>query len=331
MCKISVIVPVYNAAATIEKCISSITAQTFGDFELLLINDGSGDNSAEMCKAAAEKDNRITYIEKENGGAATVRNLGIDRAKGDYLCFVDSDDYIDPDMLEFMYQKAVEHSADIVQCGYIMENDGVASYISVPDGVLCGDEINSRIVEIKSKNLIDSPCNKLYKSSFVVESGVRMPENEAFEDTDFNLRLLSFKPKMVLSERCFYHYVLHMGSTTRHYNPDKLGIMKKRAALLKSVTEGVDDYCDFYLIKSVFSALIDMFLCCKRKQIYAQIKHECINDQFSVAAKNSSAAGIGAKVIRAAARSRNATIIYLSCLAFYILKYKLQKLFLKVR
>lgn len=331
MCKISVIVPVYNAADTLEKCVSSITEQTFGDFELMLINDGSRDNSAEICKTYAADDSRITYIEKENGGAASVRNFGIDRAKGDYLCFVDSDDYIDSDMLEFMYQKATEHSADIVQCGYIMENDGVASYISVPDGIVTGSEINGRIVEIKSKNLIDSPCNKLYRREFVVKSGVRMPENEAFEDTDFNLRLLSFSPKMVLSERCFYHYVLHMGSTTRHYNPDKLGIMKKRAALLKSVTDGVDDYCDFYLIKSVFSALIDMFLCCKGKDIYNEIKRECINDEFSAAAKNAKADGIGSKIIKAAAFSKSAVIIYISCFAFYILKYKLQKLFLKVR
>lgn len=331
MCKISVIVPVYNAASTLEGCVSSILAQTFTDFELMLINDGSKDNSAELCKKLSASDNRIIYIEKENGGAASVRNLGIDRAKGDYLCFVDSDDYIDSDMLEFMYNKAIEHNADIVQCGYIMENDGVSSRISVSDGVLDGEEINSRIVEIKSKNLIDSPCNKLYRKSFVVDSGVRMPENEAFEDTDFNLRLLSFKPKMVLSERCFYHYVLHMGSTTRHYNPDKLKIMKKRAALLKSVTSGVDDYCDFYLIKSVFSAVIDMFLSCKAKDIYAEIKKECTNDEFFTSAKNASASGIGAKLIKVAACSKNAMVIYVWCFAFYVLKYKLQKLFLKVR
>ncbi len=331
MCKVSIIVPVYNAQSTLEKCIASITAQTYRDFELLLINDGSVDNSADICRAASFEDARIVYIEKENGGAASVRNLGIDSAKGDYLCFIDSDDYVEPDMLEFMYDKAIQHNADIVQCGYIMENDGVSSAIVNADGVYCGDEINNRIVEIKSKNLIDSPCNKLYKRSFVVESGVRMPENEAFEDTDFNLRLLRYKPKIVLSERAFYHYILHMGSTTRHYNPDKLNIMKKRAKLLKEVTRGIDDYCDFYLIKSVFSAIIDMFLSCSKKQIYTQIKNECISDEFYAAAKNSSAVGIGAKIIRFAARSRNSVIIYLSCYAFYILKYKLQKLFLKVR
>ncbi len=331
MVKISVIVPVYNAGTTVNKSVGSILAQTLADFEVLLINDGSTDNSAEVCKELAEKDSRIVYIEKPNGGAASARNLGMQRAKGEYLCFVDGDDYIDPDMLEFFYNTAKNQDADIVQCGYLMENGGSVSRISASDGVFAGEEINRKMVEIKSKNLIDSPCNKAYRREFVLSSGVTMPENEAFEDTDFNLNLLKFSPKFVVCDRCFYHYVLHMGSTTRSYNKDKLSIMKRRAALLKEVTSGIDSYCDFYLVKSVFSALIDMFLGCKKGEIKKVIKNECLTDEFYAAAKNADFGGVGSKIIIAAARSRNKTVIYLASFGFYVLKYKLQKLFLKVR
>lgn len=331
MIKISVIVPVYNAGTALNRCISSITSQSLKDFELILVNDGSSDNSGDICRTFAAADNRIKYIEKENGGAATARNLGMDTAKGKYICFVDGDDYVDSDMLEFFYDTAKKNGADIVQCGYIMENGSSVSVISAADGVVVGSEINTRIVELKSKNLIDSPCNKAYRRDFLVNSGVRMPEHEAFEDTDFNLRLLTFSPKLVICNKCFYHYVLHMGSVTRKYNPDKLEIMKRRAALLKSVTDGVDEYCDFYFVKSVFSAVIDMFLSCDKKEIKAAVRRECLSDGFYAAAKNARAEGMGARVIISVARSRNAAVIYTAVHAFYLLKYKLQKLFLKVR
>lgn len=331
MVKISVIVPVYNAGTTLNRCISSLLEQTLGDFELLLINDGSTDSSAELCRSFADADPRIKYFEKPNGGAASARNLGIKNASGEYLCFVDCDDYVENGMLEFFYTAAKNNNADIVQCGYIMENGGTSSLISAADGIVKGEEINKRIVELKSKNLIDSPCNKAYRRDFVLKSGVLMPENEAFEDTDFNLRLLKHSPLMVISEKCFYHYVLRMGSVTRSYNPQKLSLMKKRAALLKSVTSGVDSYCDFYLVKSVFSALVDMFLCCDKKTIMRAVRTECLEVSFQTAAENAQAQGIGAAVIISAAKSNNATVIYLACRAFYLLKYKLQKLFLRVR
>ncbi len=329
MCKISIIIPVYNAESTLVRCINSVLNQTFTDFEVLIINDGSTDGSEKICRQFA--DGRIKYISKENGGASTARNLGMSKANGDYLCFVDCDDYIDNDMLSFMYEKIQKTNADIVMCGYYMENGKSVSEISAKDGIVEGKEINNRIVELKSKNLIDSPCNKLYKREFIINSGVKMPENEAFEDTDFNLRLLKFSPKIAIYKECFYHYILSMGSTTRRYNPQKLNIIKKRAKLLYECTDGVDNYCDFYYIKSVFSAVIDMFFACKPKEIKAVIKNECKDGFFIKASKGAQCSGFGSKVIIYTAKSRSTQLIYLFCFASYVLKYKLQRLFLKVR
>lgn len=331
MCKISVIVPVYNAEKYIRASIDSIISQSFKDFELLLIDDGSKDLSGEICQKYAKRYDFIRYIKRENSGAAASRNFGMSIAEGKYFCFVDSDDFIDSDALEFMYNKAIETDADILMCGYIMQNYKSISEIKAADGIYKGAEINQRMVEIKSKNLIDSPCNKLYRADFVRKSGILMPENETFEDTDFNLRLLTHNPTFVISDKCFYHYILHMGSVTRHYNPKKLEIIKRRALLLSEVTDGIDAYCDFYYIKSVYSAIIDMFLSCKKSEIKAQIKKECDDATFKQKAENCEANSRGAKLIKASAKSLNVLKIYYFCLFCYILKYKLQKLFLKLR
>ncbi|MBA1325633.1 glycosyltransferase [Enterococcus faecium] len=109
----SIIVPVYKVEKYLRKCVDSILAQTFTDFEVILVDDGSPDNSGKICDEYAEKDNRVRVIHKENGGLSSARNAGIDVARGKYLGFVDSDDYIDEDMYEILYENLKIHDADI--------------------------------------------------------------------------------------------------------------------------------------------------------------------------------------------------------------------------
>ena len=186
------------------------------------------------------------------------------------------------------------------------------------------------MVELKSKNLIDPAWNKLYRLAFLKQNGMQFPEGEIYEDTHFNLHLLERKPTISVNSRCFYHYVLHMGSITRRFNPEKLPTIKKRALLLKSATKGIDEYCDYYYIKSVFSSLIDMFLSCGKDEILSAVKSEVKEPYFKSAAANARFGGMGAKIVVFAAKS-GPLIAYLFCKASYILKYKMQKLFLKVR
>lgn len=113
MSEISIIVPVYNVENYLKKCVESILSQTFTDFELLLVDDGSTDSSGEMCDELKRLDERIKVIHKENGGLSSARNAGIDVAKGKYLTFVDSDDYIDTHMLEVLYKNMVQEDADL--------------------------------------------------------------------------------------------------------------------------------------------------------------------------------------------------------------------------
>ncbi len=331
MVKISVIIPVYNSEKTVANSVNSVLAQTFADFEIILINDGSTDNSLSVCESIANSDKRISLYSFDNHGAAFCRNFGIGVATGDYLTFVDSDDRIDSGAFSYMIEVAEKNTADIVMCGYILENGDRSKIVSAKDGFYIGDEINSRMIEIKSKNLIDCACNKLYRREFIENSGVKLPENEIFEDTDFNLRLLEHSPRFVICDVAFYHYILHMGSTTRRFNPQKLATVKQRAKLLKRTTRGIDKYCDFYFVKSVFSAFIDAFLSLKKNEIYKIIKSEINNSEFRNAAKNASHSGLSSKIITVVANTKNTFLVFVFCRLSYIFKYKFQKLFMKVK
>ena len=111
--KITVIVPVYNVEHYLEKCLDSLINQTYKNLEIIVINDGSTDNSGEICQEYAQKDNRIVYIEKENGGLSDARNVGLDKMTGSYVTFIDSDDWVELDYVEILYKKIIEYQADI--------------------------------------------------------------------------------------------------------------------------------------------------------------------------------------------------------------------------
>ena len=115
---VSIIVPVYNTEEYIRQCLDSILNQTYQNFECLLINDGSSDNSADICREYVAKDTRFRYFEKENGGVSSARNLGIERSEGAYITFVDSDDWVDSDYLEVLYSALIEEQADIAVSTY---------------------------------------------------------------------------------------------------------------------------------------------------------------------------------------------------------------------
>lgn len=123
MPEISVIVPVYNVEKYLRQCIESIKMQTFENWELILVDDGSLDNSGSICDEYAQSDNRIKVVHKENGGVSTARNFGLAIAAGKYISFIDSDDYIVPKFFEIMLEKLLTYKADIVRCGFYEFND----------------------------------------------------------------------------------------------------------------------------------------------------------------------------------------------------------------
>lgn len=167
---VSIIVPVYNSEKSILRCISSLIYQTYKEIEIILVNDGSIDKSEEICLSLCDKDSRIKYYCKENGGAASARNYGLSKSTGDFILFVDSDDYTMPNMVETMMQYQSNGNVDWVICGIKVIGKYKKSVISF------GDALNLNIVAFGeiiaryyTKAIIHSPCNKLYKRSLIKE------------------------------------------------------------------------------------------------------------------------------------------------------------------
>ena len=181
--KVSVIVPIYKVEPYLDQCVQSIVNQTYKNLEIILVDDGSPDNSPAMCDAWAEKDNRIRVIHKENGGFSSARNAGLDAATGDYIQFVDSDDWILPDMTAALVSCAVKENADVVRCGYCENVDGDTQEICTNSRTYC-PEYNKLVIDIMNDGLMSGAVwNKLYKRG--VLDGIRFRPGYS-EDILFN-------------------------------------------------------------------------------------------------------------------------------------------------
>ncbi|MBQ9782222.1 MAG: glycosyltransferase family 2 protein [Clostridia bacterium] len=165
---ISVIVPVYNVQKYLPRCIESILNQSYKDIELILVDDGSPDNTGEICDYYAKKDSRVVVIHKENGGVSSARNAGLNIAKGKFINFVDSDDYIPNDSLENLINLQKENDADLVCCTFerLLQNGNIVQ-TKFYDKVLYIDNIKSEEVNIFLSNHFRGPCAKLYRSSIL--------------------------------------------------------------------------------------------------------------------------------------------------------------------
>ena len=220
--KISIIVPIYNAEEWLEKCVNSIVEQTYFNIEILLINDGSTDKSLEICKKFENKDNRIKVIDKKNEGVSKTRNLGIEKATGQYIKFVDSDDWLEKNTCEELIKIVKEEKTDLVICGLnIYKNNEL----------LRTPHLEKRIIEIK-KNIKEfeyiykvfaSPCNKLYRKDKIAEN-FRL-NLDIGEDLLFNIKYLENIEKISVTDKCLYNVCLdNEDSLNRKFRKDKLDV-----------------------------------------------------------------------------------------------------------
>jgi glycosyltransferase involved in cell wall biosynthesis len=208
--EISIIVPVYNVEPYIHKCIDSILAQTFTDFELILVNDGSPDNCGRICNEYANKDSRVKVIHKENGGQSEARNIGLDIAKGKYIGFVDSDDWIEPDMYELLYRMCENNKCDIANCTSIIHyEDKVVKKGSHPLTIHNREEAIKTLLE---GELYDEVVwTKLIKKDLLKD--IRFPEGLIYEDTAFTYKIIHKTEKVCCIGAPKYHYIKRENST----------------------------------------------------------------------------------------------------------------------
>ena len=207
MAEVSIIVPVYQVENYIRQCIDSILVQTFTDFELILVDDGSKDRSGKICDEYAVLDQRVKVIHKENGGLSDARNCGMDQAVGNYFMFVDSDDYIAPTMLEYLYKALMNKEADIAVCNflYFFEEDRKRDFsTNIQSEVLSGAEIFYSRKNERVYGIWTVAWNKLYKRETL--GNVRFRFGKYHEDEFWANDIYQMDIKVVTIPECLYYY-----------------------------------------------------------------------------------------------------------------------------
>lgn len=216
--KISVIVPIYNVEKYLRKCIKSIINQTYQNLEIILVDDGATDNSGEICEEYAKKDNRIKVIHKVNGGLSDARNAGIEVATGDYIGFVDSDDYIAEDMYQYLLDLLLLNQADISICGYELVEENKIQNIKkiIADRKEIWDSKKAIIELLKQEKVHDYAWNKLYKKQLFDQ--VKYPYGRKMEDLGTTYQLFELSNYIVLGNQKKYFYLQREGSIVNQKN-----------------------------------------------------------------------------------------------------------------
>lgn len=318
MAKVSVVIPVYNTKDYLARCVNSVLNQTFTDISVILVDDGSTDGSGAVCDSFA-RDKRVQVIHKENGGLSSARNAGIERAEGEYICFVDSDDYLTENAIERLVLSSF--GADVVVCGYYLDYGKEKRENFINGGNFSLKTLGDIFCEFKAKHIFDPAWNKLIRLDFLKQSEVSFCEGELYEDTDFNIRLFKSNPKISVISDCLYYYVQRQGSITKRFNPTKLVTLKKRALDLIDLSlmlnnEKATAFCNYFYVKYVFSCIID----CNRKDsgfdkqgVKEFIRSQIKDPVFSDALKRAKGTSLLENGVICVAKTKSVFLIRLFC------------------
>lgn len=268
MPKVSVIVPIYNVEKYLEKCINSLLSQTLEDIQIILVNDGSKDNSGNIAKEY-EKNNkdRVIYVEKENGGLSDARNYGLKYATGDFIAFLDSDDYIEKNAYEEMYNKVIEENADYVECDFIWE---------FPNKI----RVDKQYPYKNKKEMLSFvrvvAWNKLIKRHLIIDNNLEFPKGLRYEDVEFTYKLIPFINKFAYVDKSFIHYVQREGSIAN--------VQNERTAEIFTV---LDNVIEFYKKNNIYEKYRDeleynyaRYLLCSSLKRMCKIKDKTIREKL---------------------------------------------------
>ena len=268
MPKVSVIVPIYNVEKYLEKCINSLLSQTLEDIQIILVNDGSKDNSGNIAREYEKNNkNRIIYVEKENGGLSDARNYGLKYATGDFVAFLDSDDYIEKNAYEEMYNKAIEENADYVECDFIWE---------FPNKI----RVDKQYPYKNKKEMLSFvrvvAWNKLIKRQLITDNNLEFPKGLRYEDVEFTYKLIPFVNKFAYVDKPFIHYVQREGSIAN--------VQNERTAEIFTV---LDNVIEFYKKNNIYEEYRNeleynyaRYLLCSSLKRMCKIKDKTIREKL---------------------------------------------------
>ena len=233
MPKVSVIVPFYNVEGYIEKCLETLVNQTLEDIEIILVNDGSKDRSIEIVNKFLEAyPEKLVYLEKENGGLSDARNYAIPYAKGEYIAFLDSDDYVEKDMYQKMYELAKKENSDMVECDF---------YWEYPDKLKkdVGVIYNGKKEMLENVRVV--AWNKLIRREILEKTEVKFPKGYRYEDVEFTYKLVPFIEKVSFLKKPCVHYIQREDSISNSQNERT-----------KEIFDVLDHVIDYYKEKGIY-------------------------------------------------------------------------------
>lgn len=278
MKRISVIIPVYNRENYLSQCIESVLSQTLTEFELILVNDGSTDRSEEICEYYQKKDSRVIVINKENSGVGETRNFGLRKATAEYVMFLDADDWMQPNMLERMYEEIEKNKTDLVICGYRYiydeKRDSSLNYdVFYENNKFIGQEqVKSYFVKYYPDGMLGYPWNKLYRLDLIKQNHIYFPKMRRMEDGIFNLNFFEYANSCCVISDSLYNY--RAGQV----------VMKKKLPtdILELLEEFVVQYYKKikkwgYDVVSVEEPMVDCFL----NEFVSCIENQYINENSS--------------------------------------------------
>lgn len=234
---VTVIVPIYNVEKYIDKCIQSIVGQIYTEMEIILVDDGSSDSCPQKCDNWAKRDSRIRVIHKENGGLSSARNAGLEIASGDIISFIDSDDFIEPDMYHVMVTAMADSGKDIACCGRIVDLWGVREkkeYCIATTKAMSKEEAMKEVLCLNNMDV--SACDKIYKKFLFDE--IRYPEGKISEDAAVILQIIEKANGVIHVGKPFYHYIFRENSISKEpYTHRKYDIYENCVNILSFVEE----------------------------------------------------------------------------------------------
>ncbi len=273
---ISVIVPIYNVEDYLDKCINSILNQTYKNLEIILVDDGSPDNCPKMCDEYAKKDNRIKVIHKKNGGLSDARNKGIEIANGEYITFVDSDDYLSNDCIELLYINIVKYDSDISIGGHqvVYDNGKIINKYSNTEYVSTPKEVLDKILYSDGIDL--SAWAKLYKRNLF--NNIKYPVGRIYEDAATTYKLVDISDKISIISKPIYYYIIRNDSISNNsFTEKKMDLIVSTKEMTDYVRQKYPELsrgCDRRLMYSYLSTLTQL---AKSKQVDNNIKLQLVS------------------------------------------------------
>ena len=257
---ISIIIPVYKVEIYLEKCIQSVINQTYENLQIILVDDGSPDNCGKICDEYAKKDHRIEVIHNSNGGLSDARNKGLEIAKGEYIGFVDSDDYIEADMYEVLYNLLKQYNADVSICNFYTVSQGKISIKNADNGINEYNRIEILKEILLDKNIQSYAWNKLYKKELFDE--IKYPIGKKYEDIGTTFYLLEKCNKVVVTGKSEYYYINRQDSIVNNVTEstitDYIELIMQRYDYIEENIKELSSYNKDYLKRILKTAEKDI-------------------------------------------------------------------------